>query len=308
MVVAQTAIHPSNPFVDADSWYVAAQGVARYDGALLSRRWRVLAGERAYAPVVQDKVVYVATTNAVYALDAAKGKTLWRRPLVCTGSPVLWGRSLIVTTAKGELLALATGSGESLWQQQLAAMVQPPVVVSDHIVVADDKGLHGMRAANGEAVWHLAIEGKPNGRPTVLSDQALVLTLDGGRVLKLRAKDGYVIWHLQDSIPSIPPAFANGMLVFAAADGRVRVRAAVDGSLKWTGIARGKIGLVPHANDELALVWSQRSQLVAFNLANGEVLLRHTERVQAATSPVWFRGKIVLFLTDGSYISWLLAR
>jgi outer membrane protein assembly factor BamB len=110
------------------------------------------AGGRLFVPVVElcSRESAVETKDAfarppadgkgaLYALDAATGKTVWERQL---GSPTFGcatvaRNAVIVPTYDGRLVAFATADGRTLWKTQLRAGNNScPAVGKDVLVVA----------------------------------------------------------------------------------------------------------------------------------------------------------------------------
>jgi outer membrane protein assembly factor BamB len=68
-----------------------------------------------------ETVLYVATSTALLALDAADGHVLWSAPLAAapTANPALADGRLYVPIANGQLVVLST-SGAPLWKARWA--------------------------------------------------------------------------------------------------------------------------------------------------------------------------------------------
>src|SRR5207302_9476429 len=77
--------------------------------------------------------------GAVYALDAATGRTVWQRQLGAPtfGCATVARDAVIVPTYDGRVVALATADGRTLWHTQLRAGNNScPAVGKDVLIVA----------------------------------------------------------------------------------------------------------------------------------------------------------------------------
>ncbi len=129
-------------------------------------------------PVVANGVMYVASRNAVFALDARTGREVWRfsRPMrtdvigdaragINRGVAIL-GEKVFFQTHDAHLLALHAKNGSLLWETEVAdhregyGGTMAPLVVKDKVIVGTsggDEGARGLLDAydveTGKRVW-----------------------------------------------------------------------------------------------------------------------------------------------------------
>jgi alcohol dehydrogenase (cytochrome c) len=129
-------------------------------------------------PVVVDGVMYVASVNEAYALDARSGREIWHYSRtrsehlagdaaggINRGVAVL-GERVFMVTDNAHLLALDRNTGQLLWDVQMADSAEnygstsAPLVVNDLVVAGTSGGDEGVRgflsaykASTGERVW-----------------------------------------------------------------------------------------------------------------------------------------------------------
>jgi alcohol dehydrogenase (cytochrome c) len=129
-------------------------------------------------PVVVDGVMYVTSSNDVFALDARTGRTVWhyRRP-VSSGllddaaahknrGVALWQQSVYLETDDAHLLSLDARSGGLRWDIEYAdktkhyGATSAPLVVNGAVIVGTSGGDSGVRgflaaydAATGKRKW-----------------------------------------------------------------------------------------------------------------------------------------------------------
>jgi outer membrane protein assembly factor BamB len=148
--------------------------------------------------------------RAVFCLDAATGKELWRTPLTYNpwGGPTLAGDSAIVTSSTIPLdpKAVDGAKGE---------------------VVALD-------LATGKEKWKKAIPGGVNGCAAVVQDAA-VFTATDGRLRSFDLKDGSrkIIYDAKAPIFA-PPAVVGNMAYLADLSGVIHAVDVTTGAVNWT--------------------------------------------------------------------------
>ena len=90
-----------------------------------------------------DKLVFVASGEALHALSAADGRAVWRLPIGgdFTG-PLVWNTGwLIATVASGDVVAVNAASGELVWRAKLGSPVHStPLVDGPFVYVGTDDG------------------------------------------------------------------------------------------------------------------------------------------------------------------------
>ncbi|MEZ5399411.1 MAG: PQQ-binding-like beta-propeller repeat protein [Bryobacteraceae bacterium] len=158
-------------------------------------------------PVVIGGVMYVTGPNAVWALDARAGRTLWRyeRPMSgeSRGDPAkgtnrgvaVLGDRVFMVTDNAHLLALHRVTGQLLWETRIEGddpartnlgNTSAPLVVNSMVVAGISGGDLGMRgfldaydAVSGERVWRFWTVPKP-GEPGSETWRGTALAQYGG--------------------------------------------------------------------------------------------------------------------------------
>ena len=151
---------------------INARSVARLGGA-----WRVSLeeGTSKAAPVVQDGVMYVTSTKAVYALDAATGAVKWRHQpdkglSYNTKGVAVGGGAVYVPLGDTRVLALDAASGAVRWSNAVAAELQAKFMTAapayaDGLVIQPVSGgdigalgrIVALDAATGEERWRFVV-------------------------------------------------------------------------------------------------------------------------------------------------------
>lgn len=205
MVPAASGVSPdelANAQQDANSWltYGRDLGAQRYspltqidasNASSLTLAWKKSLGAPATmegTPIVKDGVEYVTTgRSAIFALDAATGKTIWNYnyPLpvssyskaccnVDNRGVTLTGDKLVFGTLDAHLVALNAKTGKLLWNTTVAdnssaySITSPPLPVKNLVITGEGGGEYPTRgfiaaynADTGKLVWkHYTIPAK----------------------------------------------------------------------------------------------------------------------------------------------------
>ena len=181
------------------------------DGAEL---WRVeLAADHALA--VDEGRVFVASGEAIHALDAATGRVAWRQPTGVISAPPLVYQGWIVTGTASDVAARRAGDGTVVWQQPHGALKARPAIDGDtlYLPLADAR-VKAVDLTSGALKWERALGGAPSqiaalaGRLYVGSGDRYFYCLD--------AEDGDVEWRRADAAVIGRPAIDADRVYFAA--------------------------------------------------------------------------------------------
>ena len=153
---------------------------------------------------VQDDAVFAADADGdVYALETETGKTIWQAETgerVISG-PASSGNLVLVGTRDAEVIALSRADGSEVWRSQLSSEVLASPAGDGDTVIARtvDGRVFALSAADGTRLWtfdrtvpSLTLRGLS--RP-VMVGPAVLVGLDGGRLVALRVDTGEVLWE-----------------------------------------------------------------------------------------------------------------
>lgn len=199
------------------------------DGAEL---WRVeLTADHPLA--VDEGRVFVASGEAIHALDAATGSVVWRQPAGVIAVPPLVYQGWIVTGTASDVAARRASDGTIVWQQPHGALTARPTIDGDtlYLPLADAR-VKAVDLTTGALKWERVLGGAPSeiaalaGRVYVGSGDRYFYCLDAG--------DGDVEWRARvGAAVRGRPAIDADRVYFAAMDNLVRAVDRVDGALKW---------------------------------------------------------------------------
>jgi outer membrane protein assembly factor BamB len=168
------------------------------------------------APVVVDGRLYAAAVDGtVQAMDAATGRSLWRKQvgerhgmlwsrtdntIRWAGGPAVDGDLLVVGGLDGQVHALSAQDGSEHWNAQLSSeVIAAPAISNGTVVVRTNDGrLVGLSAADGSRKWIFdqavpALSLRGNSAPIIVNG-IVYDGYDNGRVVAVRADDGNELW------------------------------------------------------------------------------------------------------------------
>ena len=268
---------PAGAVFDASAVYVGSQdreGTAEaYELARGFLLWRREIAPPVGAPVLQDGVTYWGTeTGTVLALKAADGVQLWRTDLAgaVTGSPIVDGADLLVTTSADTLYRIDRASG------RVGARLPLPSTVTS-TAAFDGRMLHLPMHDTTHVIvdvreWRIAssfgTRTPVRSMPVLGPDGAAYLLTEAGAVLRVLAegKNGgphsELVADLGGAARASLAVAGNGILVgrldgalfFLGFDGDVIWREDFDDSIEApTAVYEGRV-YVPMLRGELAVL------------------------------------------------------
>ncbi len=239
--------------------------------------------------------------------------------LVDLATPVVAENRVYAVAPNGLVTAFDLESGAVIWSVSIEELVDDPlpgvgggIVFSPRgiVVHAGGHNLALLDASDGSIVWSIASELPLRAGPTMIEDQAVVVTDLDGNLYVYRLESGELVWDrvgitsetVMFGAPA--PAYANGALVVAGARGEVTYFNADDGELLWTDSVAtfsprtsiegiGDIRAHPIHDGGLIFVVSQSGRLAAFSGRSG--LLVWEQRIGGIEMP-WLAGKTLFVM------------
>ena len=209
------------------------EAIARETGKTL---WSVQLNT-AWPPVI-DSVghLFAVTDFTVRALDASTGSELWnyRSQQKLSGTPLLAGYSLIITTTGGEALSLQASSGELLWKSSLTNPSLGHTVTTDQslIVFSQEGGfITALQQNNGVAAWSKQIPGNLS-TPVSARDRIFVGSTENF-FYALDARNGTELWKWRTGGDVIGAAADEDLVYFLSLDNVIRAVNRSNGNQRW---------------------------------------------------------------------------
>ncbi len=127
----QTAIasSPDNPLLTDDSIILSNQGIYKFDRVSLKPVWSSLQGIQTYEPVMGTRLLFVGSTQGLFALNPKNGAVVWHiEPKRTIFSPVV-SDQIFSGSLHGELYSIDAANGAINWRHQFDGWVYSPVIL-----------------------------------------------------------------------------------------------------------------------------------------------------------------------------------
>lgn len=260
------------------SWTAKAGKVSKRDAVKLSPY------------VTEDAVFAVDTEGRLTSFNAESGEVNWAVEL---GRNITSGVSgddenIYVASGNGEVFAISQSIGGTLWTSNVSSeVIAAPVAGIDYVVVRSIDGkVYALEKNTGERRWiytynvpALSIHG--NGRPMVVADGVLV-GLDNGRLVALRAADGRVFWEVElgdsagrSEVEKLSDLDADVQIyepyIYAVNyQGNVAQIDAAQGRAVWSSEVSSVAGIA--VSEQLVVVTDEFDAVSAFDRISGDLL------------------------------------
>jgi outer membrane protein assembly factor BamB len=153
------------------------------------------------APLIVGERVYIATYQAVYALDLDSGSLIWE---VSTGNEdafmgaPAYDEGVIYTTGGKLLLALEADTGKEIWRVEKDEMFLALAVANGFVYVGNwNKEFYAFDQGTGEERWKFQAEGELWSPPAVNEEIVYVGNVD--MFYALNAQTGELRWSFKAS-------------------------------------------------------------------------------------------------------------
>jgi outer membrane protein assembly factor BamB len=156
-----------------------------------------------------------------------------------------------VPLSTGGLVALDADTGAAAWRVDALETRLQPATDGTGVYVVADAGLVALDASTGAERWRSPL---PSGVSAPLSARAgwIVVGLDTGDVLAVRAADGSVVWQQRYPTSLVTRAVIHGeRLYLPGADGRVRAARIEDGTPVWEQTVGGAVLTIAPLGDRV---------------------------------------------------------
>jgi len=192
-----------------------------------------------YVPAVQDGVLYVGGSNAMYAFDATTGAELWVKyiPRGSNFNMTTVGGDMVYASAYGSetVYAFDAATGQLAWRRTPSGCcLTGPVTIKDGLAYVLNGALHVYDAATGARVFRTA---RDRYYETAAVNNGVVFIQTANNVVALDSTTGSLLWSSHtmsgDIVSSLTPTVDGATVVV----GTVRYLIAFDattGARRWT--------------------------------------------------------------------------
>lgn len=260
---------------------------------------------------VNGNTFTVATSDGtVLALDADKGKQLWRGSAGAAISAGVGsdGKFAAVVTRDGQLIVME--AGRVLWSQPVGTrVVTSPLVAGERVfVVGIDRSVTAFDALNGAKLWSVQRPGDSltlaqAGVAAAFNNTLLVS--QGAKLAALDPSNGTVRWETALASPRgsneierladlVGPSVRVGDVVCARAfQSSVGCLNAENGSLLWTRNVGGRGGLA--ADEQYVYAADGSDRITAWKASSGEVAWTSDAYLNRELTTPFSLGPVIVF-------------
>ncbi|MGC6518165.1 MAG: PQQ-binding-like beta-propeller repeat protein [Candidatus Puniceispirillaceae bacterium] len=238
-------------------------------------------------------------------------------------APVIAHDQLYALGADGQLHAFAVADGAKKWAVFVEALSDDPwagiaggIAANETQLVAHASNykLVSLSPQTGEELWSVTHSERLKGGPTLLSDEAVMVTDINGRLYVYDMQGGNPLWERSGLRSNTvvfgapAPAFAGDEVVLAGAGGEVSVYDAASGDLLWADSLAsfnprtplqelGDVRAHPVHDGKLIFVIAQSGRMVAYQAVTG---IDIWEKPLTAIEMPWLAGETIYTMTiDG---------
>jgi outer membrane protein assembly factor BamB len=226
-------------------------------------------GGRAYLGTDDGELVAVDVALGKEAFRVKLGQLVRSAPLVASGKVIV---GVVEGKSAGSLVALDAAKGKVLWKCRLAAVFSSPTLAGTRVLVGSDDGsVHAVDLEKGSLAWSRPMGAKVRATPSVAGERAIVADF-GGRVAALGVADGAPTWTAELGHPVYSsPALGSGLAVLGCNEGHVHAIDAATGVVRFEVATRGPVVASAVALGERFLAASTDGEVYLLG-ATGEVL------------------------------------
>ncbi|MGH9374155.1 MAG: PQQ-binding-like beta-propeller repeat protein [Vicinamibacterales bacterium] len=255
--------------------------------------------------------VYVASGDAIHALDAATGAVAWRSP---AGEPLtappLAHAGWVIGAAAGDVLAIRASDGAVVWRKHVGPVEFRPTLDGDLLVVSVTDGrVVALDLPTGEVRWEAPLGSAPvepfviGGRVYVGAEDKKLFTLDAssGRILSR--------W-LVGALPRGRAAVDDRHVYFTAMDNVLWAIDRGDGAIEWRKGLEYRPAAGPVLVGSAVVVPGDVKSLPAFNAQTGKQAGEVGFPELLSTVPLFIQGPdetpLVLGITGSLANKWMM--
>ena len=235
-------------------------------------RWSVAVSARpAASPVIDGPYIFIVLQSGIVAAHRVQdGTEAWRVELR-SERPVAVDASRVFVASGEAIHALNAETSEVLWRTPIGTITSPLVAHEGWVIAVTETAVTALRAADGSKVW-TRTTGPQRERATIEGD-SLYLPLDDGRLLALDLPTGADRWSKHFTGPLSEVLAFPDRVYFGSGDKYFYCLEAANGEWTFSGGWRFPTGTTlrgkPAANDSRVFTASLDNTLRAYDRRSG---------------------------------------
>jgi outer membrane protein assembly factor BamB len=268
---------------------------------------------------VGETSAFVAYNQAVYAIDIANNKELWRFPekvdraITFFAPPAVSDQNLVIVGGYDKMVyALDMQNGDLAWPQPFAQaedrIIGSPVIAGEIVLVPSADGrLYALDLTSGEPVWQEPFQAMevpdPLWSAPVVDDKHVYLASLDHHVYALELSTGDEIWRRDlSSAIADSPTLVNGLLLVGTFGEQLIALDVENGQTVWSTDTDGWVWGNPVASDEAAYFGDVSGMIYAVDPNNGRELWRKQLDGSVAATPA-LGNEGVYFVTESGTVN-----
>lgn len=225
------------------------------------------------SPTVSESIIYVGSTDSLYALDAETGSLKWKYK---TGdqiwsSPAVSNGIVYVGSRDSNVYALDAKTGDLKWKYKTGDSIgSSPVVFNGIVYVGSmDSNVYALDAETGSLKWK-SEGGSLGSSPAVYG--GFVYIGSGEHLVALDVETGNLKWKYMIDAGYSSPTVSNGVVYFGSTDRYVYALDTKTGDLKWKYKTDGSVGYTsPIVSSGIVYVGSMDANMYALDAETGSL-------------------------------------
>jgi outer membrane protein assembly factor BamB len=228
---------------------------------------------------VGDGLLFVATKEAIRALDVRTGAERWSFPSTQrVTAPLRWiGGWLLVLVESGEAVALRASDGRLMWRRALGSTSSHPAVFGGdnalYLALADSR-IVALALSTGDVLWEQRVAGTLS-EPAVAKDRVFVGSTDNF-FYAFDDDSGALEWKWRNGGDVIGAAADGDIVYLASLDNIIRAVNRGNGNQRWKKPTGTRPVLPPRTFGGVVIVAGLMPAITAFIGESGAVMGTHT--------------------------------
>ena len=215
-------------------------------------------------------VIVRSDSGQVTSLEPATGRTRWQAATGSTGPVAAVIDGVRILVAGSRLVGLDTASGKTVLDEALSApATTPPVKLGQRLLLGEGPHLRARDASTMQIAWSFTMERPLEAAPTIDGNRILIGTGDR-RAIALKT-NGKLDWQFKigTSVP-VPPAAAGGHALVAASEAVLYALTRGSGHMAWRAPLPSRPLGPPLVIGRQVVVACHPDELLAFDVETGK--------------------------------------
>jgi len=256
-------------------------------------------------PTTSGNIVFTASSNTIYAVNASNGQTIWSKSMSTTihSSPSYAEGVLFIGVDDAKIYAINTTNGQTIFTITTGgAVYSSPTIYENKVYVGSlDRKVYAFNL-NGVTLWTSAtLDGAIYTSPAIYNGKVYIAT-SYGTIYALNETTGAIIWS-RTLTPNKPiyssPTTAYDKIYIGSTDNHTYALNQENGAIVWNITIGGAVYSSPAASNGIIFIGSLDGNIYALNASNGMLIWKKIIGPVKWSSPSIAEKKVFIGTTDG---------